>query len=558
MIPVKNSLLILLLILGYHQCVLSQGLLFEKGMNDRYAQTILDVCVVGSNTYSVIDYNMDGVMIQKMDAQGNEIWNASLMQMTNNQTLFLNEMVATNDGNLWLAGQGVLACDVPVFSYFVVCIDSTGSYVNHWPVSASFSGVPYYYGLSTTGNSSVAVNFRDGTLSEIHEFSPTQKVIVPNPSSKIFDGFARVNATNFYGYYDSTLYRMNPFGAIVDSIYWAPFSQITQFDNHIYAIVGNDLFKATFDFNTLYVATVGTSQSLSHLKVDSTSARCIENLTSEKHIITVDPAFLSFSSTTQYCTEQNWRLFDYDNRFSLLQDYNLTNFTAVRFQNYALNSATNLAVNRTDVAVIGMEIVDQSIQSVAPGNVFSVNAKVKVLVKNEGPNLLTSCRLNHWIGTSAICYESVTSIDFANLNVAPGDSIWIEMGWLGEYTNQFFNDSITREYCVYSSNSNGIVDLNVPNDKSCTTAFFGKLGQQEIPKNEFKIFPNPATSRVYVVSSGAGFYHYRLMNLLGEEVQKGDLLKGEIDLQALKEGMYILSILDGKENNRMQQSIMKW
>ncbi|MFA7273455.1 MAG: T9SS type A sorting domain-containing protein [Crocinitomicaceae bacterium] len=553
----KNSLLILLLIFCSFNWSYAQGLIVEKGMNDRYAQTILDVCVVGSNTYSVIDYNMDGVIIQKMDAQGNEIWNASLMQMTNNQTLFLNEMVVTNDGNLWLAGQGVLACDVPVFSYFVVCIDSNGSYVNHWPVPASFSAVPYYYGLSTTGNSKVAVNFRDGTLSEIYEFSPTQKVIVPNPSSKKFDGFARVNAANFYGYYDSTLYRMNPFGAILDSIYWAPFSQITQFDSHIYAIAGNDLFKATFDFNALYVATVGTSQSLSHLKVNSMSARCIENLSSEKHIITVDPAFLSVSSTTQYCTEPNRQLFDYDNSFSLLRDYSLTNFTAVRFQNYALNSATNSTVNRTDVAVIGMEIVDQSIQSIAPGNIFSVNAKVKVLVKNEGPNLLTSCRLNHYIGPSAICYETVTSIDFANLNVAPGDSIWIEMGWLGAYTNQVFNDSITREYCVYSSNPNGIVDLNVPNDKSCTTAFFGKLGQQEIPKNEFKIFPNPATSRVYVVSAGAGFYHYRLMNLVGEEVQKGDLLKGEIDLLALKEGMYILTILDGNENNRMQQSIVK-
>ena len=68
------------------------------------------------------------------------------------------------------------------------------------------------------------------------------------------------------------------------------------------------------------------------------------------------------------------------------------------------------------------------------------------------------------------------------------------------------------------------------------------------------LFPNPVQDYLQIDSQQK--YHYRIVNIIGQEVLRGEVFpKGNINLNKLAVGLYIIQFFDGKKN--FSKKIMK-
>ncbi len=75
------------------------------------------------------------------------------------------------------------------------------------------------------------------------------------------------------------------------------------------------------------------------------------------------------------------------------------------------------------------------------------------------------------------------------------------------------------------------------------------LTVEDISSLKTKIYPNPATEKLYIENNLAQNCNYLITNLLGQEVDRG-LLKSEIDISHLLNGVFVLKIVS--TNNQTQ------
>ncbi len=71
----------------------------------------------------------------------------------------------------------------------------------------------------------------------------------------------------------------------------------------------------------------------------------------------------------------------------------------------------------------------------------------------------------------------------------------------------------------------------------------------QINSNAVKVYPNPASEKLFIENNLAQNTSYIITNLLGQEMDKG-LLKYEINISSILNGVYLLKIMD--DNNQTQ------
>jgi hypothetical protein len=76
------------------------------------------------------------------------------------------------------------------------------------------------------------------------------------------------------------------------------------------------------------------------------------------------------------------------------------------------------------------------------------------------------------------------------------------------------------------------------------------LTVEDVSNLKTKIYPNPATEKLYIENNLAKNSNYSITNLLGQEIDKG-LLKSEIDISHLLNGVYVLKIVDTNNQNEI-------
>jgi len=70
---------------------------------------------------------------------------------------------------------------------------------------------------------------------------------------------------------------------------------------------------------------------------------------------------------------------------------------------------------------------------------------------------------------------------------------------------------------------------------------------KENVKFNFSTFPNPTSTKINI-QGVEGILKYRLINTLGQEVLSGDLINNQIDCSILKNGIYLLRLIDENQN----------
>jgi hypothetical protein len=341
------------------------------------------------------------------------------------------------------------------FQHLVV-FDSNCEYVNYFSKSLGFnpSGNPIYEGLSAISDTSVAVNYRINDSSWIEIFSPTTQSNLQNYQTPDLFGFGKNSQFQVLGHSINKIYGIDNQGILQDSIVLPDiFREIGTWNDTILVLGYSQLFKVAPDLSSFTAHQIPNLSNFSRLKIDNQGVRFISsNFNKGVHYLnhSLDLQSLTtvpiFSSSSQY--------FDFDESLTVAANYALTNFNSIRLVNYSLTNSQNSTVNRVDIAVLGLQFTDYLAQDESLGNyhVYELDAKAIVLIKNVGQNSVDSVRLSHYFGQNFVCGQNVTGKYFSGLNLAPGDSIWIDFGWLGAFTDFFNTDSIQRSYCVYSSN----------------------------------------------------------------------------------------------------------
>ncbi len=146
-------------------------------------------------------------------------------------------------------------------------------------------------------------------------------------------------------------------------------------------------------------------------------------------------------------------------------------------------------------------------------DIYEIGIEGDVLIKNFGNKQLNECRLNHFIQQSIACGYYVYTEAFSNLNLAPGDSMWISLGPMHYEINYFPDDTIVKAICLYTSHPNNKTDLIVPNDEYCENVILGYANLPEIKSGEKEIIriidlmgreckAQPNVLLIYVYSDG--------------------------------------------------------
>jgi len=68
-----------------------------------------------------------------------------------------------------------------------------------------------------------------------------------------------------------------------------------------------------------------------------------------------------------------------------------------------------------------------------------------------------------------------------------------------------------------------------------------ETGSRELNEENYSLYPNPASDKVYLYSSASGKFEYRIFNISGQEVLMGTTRSGSpVDISSLNEGIYFI------------------
>jgi hypothetical protein len=226
--------------------------------------------------------------------------------------------------------------------------------------------------------------------------------------------------------------------------------------------------------------------------------------------------------------------------FSLATNFNLTNYHSIRVIDYSLNRSTGSFTNELDVGILDVRVVEASTQENSfSASVYNVNLNVDVLLHNNSSSLIEECRINSFLGNN-ICNERYFTEKKTGLSIAPYDSAWVSLGWIGEGEFSLFQDEISYNKCFYTSNPNGVVDLNVNNDSYCMTGIAGYVSLEEKEGVLIDVYPNPAKDFITIESKNK-IDEITIYDLGGRVVKKL-LNQNIVSVSELEKGVYNVEI----------------
>ncbi|MFY7671888.1 GEVED domain-containing protein [Tenacibaculum sp. MEBiC06402] len=102
-----------------------------------------------------------------------------------------------------------------------------------------------------------------------------------------------------------------------------------------------------------------------------------------------------------------------------------------------------------------------------------------------------------------------------------------------------FGDGEVEDYTINITSSARVVDVDANADVLGNESAINLLA-----------FPNPATSFVQVKlnNRSEGLTTYRIVNTIGQTVQKGEISNGAVNVSKLTSGMYVLEVFDGQKS----------
>lgn len=541
---VKNIHLFTFLLLSWQTW--AQGLNAERAFQDDYHQTVSAVACEGVYNYSAIKVHYQGTyfsrsLLQKRTESGDLVWSQEVLPFMG-ESVQVDALQLGANGDLLLSGYIHPTCDVlSECLVFAARYDQNGILLWSKMVTDSLCDAS----VSLTGISSykndhalfTVTSPQGNTLLELDAFG--QEVFSrPLPISNMPEFVSSVDSV-VYSFQGQTIYRLSMNGGIDANVVLAnPIIDIAIRNDSLFVLTNSRFILLTEDLqNELMNVPTGTFNN-SDLKITGNSIRFADRDAAGVSVNSLDLA-------TQLITQQYFETdlevishFDFDSSLTVVESYSMAENTEIRWRNYQFSGTAQL-FERPDIGVIAVDIAESSIEPVVNGpfEVVEVLYKPTVLIKNWGTEPMSNCVINIPL-SMGFCNANYYNVEFP-VALAAGDSVWQETVWFSEIL--YFPDSMVEiDVCAYTSNPNGLVDLNVLNDRTCNTIVLGKLETTSIASAPvIDVYPNPSTGKISLNLPEAATVHFSLYSLSGRLLETGTSSKN-MDFSAYPSGSYFL------------------
>lgn len=538
-----------------NQVGFSQGLNTEIGYNANYGQSPKDIACSNEFTYLVRNQNYSsfftGCFIDKIDTTGNIIWSFDVFPVFA-EVYDAQRIIISENGEIYISGYGVPTCDVGMDCFsFIQKIDANG--ITEW---TSFFPTYYCYSIEITGltlNSSQnpIFNYVDYTGSHVLELNADNGEILEtlDISPEQIEGFSESSNYQLIGFKQDSLYGFDTNGNVISEIYFnTNISNVIERNDSLLVLTSDSIYWFNNNLELLLGTSVSDYANYSNLKIINGEIKIISSNLEGIDLLTLNNQFdlLDFININVGLSEINYKDFS-QSHLSIGDNFPLTMFTSIRYIDYSLQSNHNEIVNTTDIGIV--DIIENDVLVVPESetsDVYTINHDISVLIKNFGPNDLNNCRINRFISWW-ICSPIFYTQTFYNLNLAPNDSIWINLGWISEMAANYPSDTAIVNFCAYTSHPNYVTDLNISNDEDCKDFLVVLVGVEEQEDLSFKLFPNPTNNFVTIESIYKTGLYYSVYNTYGVFISKGITINKMIDLSSLSPGLYFINLsMDNK------------
>lgn len=542
---------------------MAQGLNAELSFDENYNQLPAAVACTDHSTYFVKDQKYSysfstRCKLYNIDTTGSINWQVDVVPIGAEYTQVDQLLVAENE-SVVLSGYTRETCDILMnCTSFIQKYTSTGSL--YWTniYLDTFCQWQTLTGLSLTGGDQMMFNLTNTTGShfiQLAENGATVEEFDLGPSQ--LDGFTRTTNNRLFGYKNDSVFAFSPTGATLLSKDFN--SNLTGFSSRndtLFVMLQDSLYQLDTNLNVLLGTDIPGYWNFKQLKVDSTGVQLASVTSTEFTIHTLDATLQPVSAVTVPVTTEQDYVFDYKDHLTIAEAFPLDEQHAIRYRDFSFEDAANVSVNRTDIGVVAVEFLDTLVEMVNAPNVVSIDLHVQVLVKNWGPTSLENCKVKFFSSDPLFCNLNYYHNDFAIPNLAPNDSIWVDLGWVGGVVKYFpgANAEVSITICPFTSNPNFVVDLNVSNDSWCETLYLGHVGVEEQLIRAPELYPNPSTGKFYIRHNKEEKLRCDVYDVYGTLVlQQTDA--NELDLTKVPAGMYVVYLRDANGLESVQKVI---
>jgi hypothetical protein len=484
-----------------------QGLNGELGFNDDYRQEIQAevICVDEFSFFAKKQYLQSFYtpsILYKIDTLENVVWEIGLSpqieyegQSSTAEVTEVTQLIASENGGVYVMGYAIGCCDCAMGTiWFVQKINETGEkdWIKKWYINEFAPVNEYMSGLSYDDNT-VFVNFYKNTLpypnppqyeSVIYSLNSTDGMVTDSLENLSTYELNQISNNSYYERIASKQNQLMAFdisGALVNSIsYNSDINGFLTVNDTIFVLTSDSIFSYSSDFTLLNTNPLNGYHHHYNLKSISGTLHFFTHTGQNSVIINLNHELAEIDFF--FVPEEASNIYNKDfssSHLSAVTQSSLSEYAAIRHLDYSLSSEENKEINRTDIGIVDLDFYDATIEYVPQGGFHWLSISAKALVKNFGDKIATECRINHRTGFSPICGEYYYSI-------------WIDLDIIHSETTSVSaeTDTIIKNICVYSSHPNGIVDLNVSNDRLCKNSIIGYVGLDNLKmeaENEKKI-----------------------------------------------------------------------
>ncbi len=470
------------IVLVFASVSFGQGLNAELGFNDDYSQNAKAVVAfedfsifAKEQTLSASFFTRSSII--KIDTLGNELWDIPVFPQ-NAEVVQITEMIPSENNGIYLLGYARPTCDVSGGCFwFLQKIDGNGilEWQREWNDQVCF-GVSMS-GITLTQNDALLVHYNDPLVSIIYTLDTNGNDVTSiQPTDSGFRGTEQLSGFHSIAFKQFSLFGFDGIGTITAQKTYPSFiKDAVAWNDSLYVVTEDSIFIYDNNLQGLAAQDVPAFTNFSQLKVRDADVRLISTSTTGINRLRLDKNLALSEAIFMALPDPANQPLDYHNEhLSIAMDFALSEYTTIRFLDFSLKETTNISVNRTDIGIIDIQITQSSITPNPNFNaVFEVEIGADVLLKNFGNEILENCRMNHYVSPALACGLIYYGEEFFNLNLAPGDSVWVPLGIIHTDERSFPNDSLNQEICIYTSFSNSVTDLNIANDRTCTTVTFG-------------------------------------------------------------------------------------
>ncbi|MFN2395043.1 MAG: T9SS type A sorting domain-containing protein [Bacteroidales bacterium] len=195
----------------------------------------------------------------------------------------------------------------------------------------------------------------------------------------------------------------------------------------------------------------------------------------------------------------------------------------------------DIEISDFNISNIGIEYWEENGEPFPVGFHFDT----ELFIQNNGPETVNEIFVYSPRSGGFNCVQQFYYRNFNELSISPGESITIDFGYSGEFSPP----SANHEICFEVMAPNSLLEIDVSANLLCKS-FNATNIEKAFTGDNFKVFPNPASDRLFIEVNIPGEYQVYLYDHNGKLIRhlSGSDKSMSINISEFAKGLYFLKL----------------